>query len=70
MMMMMMTTTTTMMMMITSAYKENNSHGARKLLAEKHSHVPFVAINHTCTGLHASFLKYAGQKATALQYGV
>jgi len=38
MMMMMMVMT---MMMITSAFKENNSHDAKALLAEKHSHVPF-----------------------------
>jgi hypothetical protein len=51
-----------MMMMITSAYKENNSHGDTKLLAEMHPHVPFLATNHTCPGLHVSVLKCAGQK--------
>ena len=55
------------MMMITSAYKENNSHGEKKLLAEKHSQMPFFATNHTCSGLHVSVLTCAGQTATALQ---
>jgi len=41
-----------MMMMNTSAFKENNSHDAKRLLAEKHSHVPFFTTNHTCTGLY------------------